>query len=408
MITPGKHPPLPFLLRTQSWPVFVFLALLWLLAWTVVPADWWTALGGLCRLCGYLAVLAMLVPYIHILRRSFRHLYLGNMNRWLWWHLAASYFAFLLVLLHSRAQAHSLLSQLLVVLLWVVMVSGVAGYFGQKVLYDLMPRLVRREYGMERIDYQRHLLLQSGQALCLDLLAPAWNALVGKLQEKNSALLALLRDPASSDADMEQLAEACKQARAEERKPPADRDWDTYERGKAMVLTCVQQFLTRQALDAAQIDLEGLQKAEPELARLFKGAEPLPGEQLKQRNYRLLQVRFPQEFPTVPPVVIAFAQRALSDCLLEPLRLWRGQPRVRLQGWLAHNTLEQALATAGEEQAKILERLWDLVEQRRELDLEYRLHQAGRLWLLFHGPAAWTLGVLILVHIVTSVWYGGY
>jgi hypothetical protein len=42
------------------------------------------------------------------------------------------------------------------------------------------------------------------------------------------------------------------------------------------------------------------------------------------------------------------------------------------------------------------------------MDLEYRLHQVGRLWLYVHGPAAWALLVLMVEHIITSWIYGGY
>jgi hypothetical protein len=42
------------------------------------------------------------------------------------------------------------------------------------------------------------------------------------------------------------------------------------------------------------------------------------------------------------------------------------------------------------------------------MNLEYRLHQIGRSWLLVHGPAAWALLVLMAEHVVMSVWYGGF
>ena len=51
---------------------------------------------------------------------------------------------------------------------------------------------------------------------------------------------------------------------------------------------------------------------------------------------------------------------------------------------------------------------WALVETRRFMDLEYRLHQLGRLWLYVHGPAAWALFVLMIEHVVMSWWYGGF
>ena len=103
----GRHPRLSFLLWPASVWVFALLAMLWGLAWILVPLDTWLPLGGLTRLCGYLATLALAIPYLHILRRSFRHRSLGQMTTWLWWHIAGAYAAFFLVLVHSRAQANA-------------------------------------------------------------------------------------------------------------------------------------------------------------------------------------------------------------------------------------------------------------------------------------------------------------
>jgi hypothetical protein len=52
--------------------------------------------------------------------------------------------------------------------------------------------------------------------------------------------------------------------------------------------------------------------------------------------------------------------------------------------------------------------LWRFVKERQQLDLEYGIHVLGRLWLLFHGPAAWALLVLMIEHIILSIRYGGF
>jgi len=56
----------------------------------------------------------------------------------------------------------------------------------------------------------------------------------------------------------------------------------------------------------------------------------------------------------------------------------------------------------------VLRALEDLVDRRRQLDLEYSLHRLGRLWLLAHGPASALLLALVLDHVLMSAWYGGY
>src|SRR5215213_7557741 len=101
MTSPAKHRRLWYLLRPASVWLFLFLCGLWLAAWALRPDGLWESLGGFCRFSGYLA--------------------------------------FLLVLVHSRAQAHSLLTRAIVVLLWLVMLSGAAGFYGQKLLYWLLP-----------------------------------------------------------------------------------------------------------------------------------------------------------------------------------------------------------------------------------------------------------------------------
>ena len=49
-----------------------------------------------------------------------------------------------------------------------------------------------------------------------------------------------------------------------------------------------------------------------------------------------------------------------------------------------------------------------MMDVRRQMNVEYWFHRLARLWLLIHGPAAAALFVLIAIHIVTSIWYGGY
>src|SRR5262249_54049389 len=128
------------------------------------------------RWCGYLGALAMLVPYLHVLRRCFRHRRLGATRIWLACHVGAAYAAFFFVLVHARGRANGPLTLTLLVLAWVVMVSGVVGYYGQKLLYALMPRMIRREYGLERIEHQRGRLLDRARALVADQYVSDWRA----------------------------------------------------------------------------------------------------------------------------------------------------------------------------------------------------------------------------------------
>jgi hypothetical protein len=60
------------------------------------------------------------------------------------------------------------------------------------------------------------------------------------------------------------------------------------------------------------------------------------------------------------------------------------------------------------EQRKGIDELWEYVQRRRQLDVEYWFHRLTRVWLLVHGPAAWALLVLVVVHVISSIYYGGF
>lgn len=236
------------------------------------------------RLCGYGAAVALAVPYIHIVRRWFRYRYEGGYVRtWLAWHIAASYLAFFLVLFHCKGQANGALALVILVLLWIVMVSGAVGYYGQKLLYYLLPLLIEREYGRERLGPQRELLLEH----------------VKKLSAKS-------------------------------------------------------------------------------------------------------------EIAKAPDMVRKFAQVALEQCFEKPFTFWRLLGARTLPSALMENHYLGVLEMADAKQGEAVRQLWQFVLDRRQLDREYRLHYLGRLWLLFHGPAAAALLVLVVDHIVMSVYYGGY
>jgi hypothetical protein len=84
--------------------------------------------------------------------------------------------------------------------------------------------------------------------------------------------------------------------------------------------------------------------------------------------------------------------------------LARGMPREELP----EGEYQNVRAFLPPQEAEHLDALWGLARERAALDFEYRIHQLGRLWLLFHGPASVLLLALMAQHIWTSVWYGGW
>jgi hypothetical protein len=269
------------LLRPASIAVFAVLVVVWI-AVASGPECEGFRLRAAARLAGYGAFLAMLVPYLHILRRCFRYRTGHAVRFWMRLHIGASYVAFALVLVHSRGRANGALTLALLWLTWMVVASGVLGYYGQKLLYLLLPRIVPRELGMERLGPERDYL----------------------------------------------------QARAEESSKK-------------------------------------------------------------------------KELQEAPEVIRTFCETALRACLAPGFSLlWLRKSGA--QTILSRNGFERAHSFGNAQQQEIVARIWACVEQRRAMDLEYRLHQLGRSWLLIHGPAAWALLVLMVEHAVMSVWYGGF
>ena len=257
---------------------FAALTALWAARW-VWPDFGYETVRGVSWLCGYLALACLLVPYLHIARRAIPARP-GRMTRWLRGHVACSYAAFLLVLLHSQGRGGSPLTFSLLALLWLVMLLGVVGLYGQKVLYAWLPALgrLRREYGRERLEPQR----------------AALEAEATKLIEKNP-----FRDAAE-----------------------------------------FVQALAEHLMAAYMLPVFDWRSARP--------------DETDQTRY----------------------------------------------DWAA------LLAT--DAQRKPLADLWALTRERLELDREHRLHVAGRLWLLVHGPAAWALLVLVAEHVLVSLRYAGW
>lgn len=280
MRTTPKRPLKLDLLHAGSILVLAAIIVIWCII-ALGPAWESFSARAAARLAGYVAFIAMLVPYLHILRRCFRYRPMGAMTAWLRWHIGAAYVAFFMVLVHSQGRASEPLTQALLWLTWLVMISGAVGFYGQKMLYLLLPRIIETEYGLERLEPQR-------------------------------------------------------------------------------------QFLIATATD-------------------------LVGKQPIKRS---------------PEVIQKFCSTAMEQCFAPPFALWRGW--LRDHETLSENWYQRTRTFADAEQGEILHKLWTLIRARRSMNLEYRLHQVGRLWLLVHGPAAWVLLLLMIEHAVMSMWYGGF
>jgi hypothetical protein len=117
--------------------------------------------------------------------------------------------------------------------------------------------------------------------------------------------------------------------------------------------------------------------------------------------------KYKKELDGAPEAVQKFltAGRAFLD---RPYRLELWPRAGGDDGPLGVNRYDQARVLATDAQRTVVQGIWEKVERRRGLDREHWLHTLGRLWLLFHGPAAYALLVLVVEHLLVSWWYAGF
>src|SRR5581483_2428284 len=117
-----------------------------------------------------------------------------------------------------------------------------------------------------------------------------------------------------------------------------------------------------------------------------------------------------KEFAAAPPLVLDFARKTVEGFLQSPFHFWKRKNLGAIDAPVAleERDFTQALLLALDAQRPIVAAIWELAQRRQHLDNEYRFHQLGRIWLLFHGPAAWALFVLMLEHVWKSWRFGGF
>lgn len=152
------------LLSPANVVIFFLLAMIWLVL-AYFPPFGLPEMRLVARVSGYIAFVGMLVPYVHILRRTFRYRRWGYMRNWLRWHIAGAYTGFFFLILHSQGRSSNSVTLWINILVWVVMVSGVVGFYGQMLAYRILATAVDNEYGRERLEIERQRLLERGRVL---------------------------------------------------------------------------------------------------------------------------------------------------------------------------------------------------------------------------------------------------
>jgi hypothetical protein len=158
-------------------------------------------------------------------------------------------------------------------------------------------------------------------------------------------------------------------------------------------------------------DFEGLPLTEEAAELIGRPPREMNDAEIERRNRLYLELSYPEyvaqsRFPRER--VGRFFEEAVAGYLRSEFPSW---------GWIFHRSALEPIsvnhylrvrALADPSQAGMIKQLWDWVERRRQMDLEYWLHRLARAWLWAHGPAAWPLLALAVYHVVSSLYYGGF
>jgi hypothetical protein len=155
-------------------------------------------------------------------------------------------------------------------------------------------------------------------------------------------------------------------------------------------------------------DAKGLGISEELHPLLDRRPQELSVREIVRRNRLFLEAASPDLFrksQPPPAPVTRFFQDEVGRYLHAPFPSWRWLFSREALEPVSCNHYLRVRALAGKDQ---VDPLWQCVQKRRQMDLEYWFHRLARVWLLLHGPAAAGLLVLVLVHVWYSIYYGGF
>jgi hypothetical protein len=385
---PAKTDPM----RPRSLVIFIALVLAWSVVWSTSLLDDST-FRPFARLSGYLAFFCLLIPYIHIGRRFFRFWDWWSMATWMRWHIVTAYLAFFFVLLHSCAHANGWFTASILYLLWIVMLSGVVAFYGPKLVYRLLALVVSREIGLEQMPTEARRLLQRAE----DLIDHYYLVVAEEIRDWQALCGQLLKE--DKDSTLHQIVSKYMSKNVEERvrgvrdkTPP---ETETEEERHQCILDWLNGLVASGAFSASLRENNAVSQA----------------REVAKQSRAVLDTLCPKEIGSCPPLeeaVEAFFRETIHDYLEHEAPSWRWLFTKRGLGSVPLNYYTRAKELAPPRQDKIIDELWTLTQLRRQMDLEFWFHRVGRVWLLFHAPAAAVLLLLVIDHIIGSMRFGGF
>jgi hypothetical protein len=147
-----------------------------------------------------------------------------------------------------------------------------------------------------------------------------------------------------------------------------------------------------------------------EVDELFELKKPTSRD-IERRNRLFLESKCPgilQKRPQSQRVIEPFFTEEVARYLATDFPNWGWILSSEAREPVPRNYYLRAKTLAGPGQYALIDQLWDWVQQRRQMDLEFWFYRLARAWVYFHAPAAWVLLILTLRHVLTSVYYGGW
>ncbi len=403
----NRHPTEPRRSQGVHPPWLVVLLLILVAAWVVFATLPWVdvttpAVHRFCRDLGYVALVAMVVPYLYVWRRLSLHRRYGSMTRWMHVHIATAYLAFGLMVVHARGHLfRGQVTGAIVVLFAVVLLSGMLGLLLQKAVFRLMSLTLDEELGLVRLHSERlRLIEEAGQLVAnYSMLTEAdihdWRGFCTLLLDETSKANAKIWRHKRFPHDPRTIVQAAVASRAE---PEA----------KNALIAALNDLLRTSEFCKSK-DFEGLELTDEAAELLQRPPKELTDSEIERRNRLYLELSCPEHIARSkkpPETVGLFFEEAVAGYLRSEFPSWGWLFRRSALEPVSENHYLRVRALADPDQAGMIKQLWDWVERRRRMDLEYWLHRLARSWLWVHGPAAWPLLVLVLYHVVSSLYYG--
>jgi hypothetical protein len=396
--SPGAHP--PWLVLLLVIPVAV-----WLLVSVLPGVDVESALiRRTCRDFGYAVLLALLTPYLYVWRRLSLHRHGRRLSVWMHWHIGTAYLAFGLMVVHARG--HLFRAELtggIVLLFAAVMLSGMLGLVIQKTVFRLLALTLEEELGLRLLHVERQRLIEESDRLVTNysMLTESdiqdWRGFCALLLDRTSKVNAKIWNHKA----FPQIPRTIVQSAVASREEPEPKD----------ELIAAMNHLLRTVEFCKAKDFEGMDLPAEAAELVRRPPKGLTELEIERRNRLYLELACPAHVARSrkpPGTVERFFEEAVAIYLRSEFPSWGWLFRGSALEPVPHNHYLRVRALVAPEHHGPIDQLWEWVQRRRRMDLEFWLHRLARAWLLVHGPASWALLVLVIVHVVSSLYYGGF